>query len=263
MHIVKLKGGLGNQLFQYAYGRRLELSGKKVVFDTSFFYGSKSSLDTSRDFKLTNFNIKTSAVFSTKKHAAHDFIKKILTKLRIYPNGYWQSEDYFKDIADRIRDEFTLKNPLSTEASKIAEVISRSPKSVSLHVRRGDYITDTNTNKYHGTCDLKYYKEAIKFITSKLGNDISIFIFSDDIQWVKDNLHFEQPITFVSSTKILDVEELYLMSLCKHHIIANSTFSWWGAWLNPNHNKIVVAPQEWTRNSKNPNNIIPERWYKI
>jgi len=259
--IIKIIGGLGNQMFQYAYGRNMELSGKKVVFDTSFFAGNKNSKDTVRNFKLDKFNIATNAEFSPKRHLISDIWIKVKRRLGLNADVYFQSEEYFINIADIIRREFTLKRPLSNKAQKILNNIENN-NSISLHIRRGDYVVDKNINAFHGICDLEYYKRAMSLIKEKVANP-TFFVFSDDIAWAKDNFKGEGFI-FVSDPEIEDVEELVLMSKCKHNIIANSSFSWWGAWLNSNLDKIVIAPQKWFNDKKaNKNQILPEKWIRI
>jgi hypothetical protein len=246
MKTIRIMGGLGNQLFQYAYGRNLELTGEEVVFDTSFYNGSKAKTDTARNFKLSNYNIKTTAEFSNKNHPLLNIYGKIKRRIGLKNEEFFQNEKYFTDYKDSILKEFTLKNPLSVVSQTWLEKINSAENPISLHIRRGDYISDNKTNSFHGVCDLKYYKKALEEITKKLGPSINIFVFSDDISWAKENLKFPFPTNFVSDPEIPDYEEMYLMSLCKHNIIANSTFSWWGAWLNQNPNKMVVAPKQWT-----------------
>ena len=264
MKIITVKGGLGNQMFQYAYGRRLELSGKKVVFDTSFFEGNKAGKDTARAFKLKNFNIETKAEFSNKKHWFQKLKGKIKRKLGFAQEGLYQNERYFLDIKDTIQKEFTLKNTPGDESKTWKEKIENSPLSVSIHIRRGDYIENKKTNNFHGVCDLAYYAKALERMEKKIGDKIEIFVFSDDIIWAKENLKFPHPLNFVSDSKIPDYEEMYLMSLCKHNIIANSSFSWWGAWLNQNPNKIVVAPRQWLKDkTADKLDILPDNWIKI
>lgn len=259
--IIKIIGGLGNQMFQYAYGRNLELSGKKVVFDTSFFAGNKNSKDTARDFKLDKFNITTSAEFSPKKHLISDIWIKIKRRLGLNADVYFQSEKYFINISDNIRQEFTLKKELSNKAQEVLGNIENTD-SVSLHIRRGDYVVDKNINAFHGICGMDYYQRAIELIKEKISHP-TFFIFSDDITWAKDNLKGPE-FVFVSNPEIEDVEELVLMSKCKYNIIANSSFSWWGAWLNNNLDKIVIAPQKWFNDKKaNKNQILPEKWIRI
>jgi hypothetical protein len=262
---IKLQGGLGNQLFQYAYGRSLELSGKKIILDNSFYNGSKSKTDTARDFKLNNFSIETKAKFLNRKYFTLELFKKILAKLNLAKDGFYQSEKYFKNIESNIRKEFTLKNPLSQESKIWQEKINNTNNSISLHIRRGDYVEDKKTNAFHGSCDLEYYKKGLGEIKKLIKNEnIEIFIFSDDPNWAKENLNFTYPTFFVSDEQIPDYEEMYLMSLCKNNIIANSTFSWWGAWLNRNPNRIVVGPKQWfTNKTSDELEILPKEWVQI
>lgn len=260
--IVKIFGGLGNQMFQYAYGRNLELNGKKIVFDISFFSGHKYKSDTARNYKLDKFNIKTQAEFSIKHHQIFDLFIKIKRRLGLETDQYFQNEQYFKNIADIIRQEFTLKSSLSVKAQEILNQIKNS-QSVAIHIRRGDYITDKKTNEYHGVCDLNYYKKAITIIKSKCQQP-TFFIFSDDIEWAKANMSGENMV-IVSDLTIEDVEEMFLMSQCQHNIIANSSFSWWGAWLNNNQDKIVIVPKKRFNNElANKKYLIPPKnWLQI
>lgn len=263
MKIIEIKGGLGNQMFQYAYGRSLMIKkNKNVIFDDSFFENNSS--DTKRLFCLNNFNLNNSINFNNKKE---NIFLKNLRKIysKITGNyGFYQSEKYFKNIENIIREEFALKNPLTDKSKKWEEKINLSPISVSIHIRRGDYINNLETNKYHGVCGIEYYKKAINLLENKIGKNFEIFIFSDDIEWAKNNLSFNQQINFVSSPEIPDYEEMYLMSLCKHNIIANSTFSWWGAWLNKNPDKIVIGPNQWFAKKISDNlDILPSDWIKI
>lgn len=260
MKTIKIKGGLGNQLFQYAYGRKLINDNELVNFDTSFFEQNKK--DTSRPFLLKKFNISNSVIFVNKKE---NYLKKILGKIysKISGNyGFFQSEKYFKNIESIIKKEFTLKDSLSLIAQSFANQIIQNPNSVSIHIRRGDYVSNPSANKHHGICDLEYYRKAILKIKKSVESPL-YFIFSDDIEWVKENLKIDNA-TYVSNPQIQDYEELILMSKCNHHIIANSSFSWWGAWLNPNSDKIVIAPRQWTVNkSSDQLNILPKTWIQI
>ncbi len=263
MIILKLKGGLGNQMFQYAYGRKLMLQDKKeVIFDTSFFNGGKETTEISRPFLLGKFNIVESAIFQNEKE---DFFGKIMRKIvsKITGDyGFYQNEKYFKSIEENIRKEFTLKDPLSADAKEWDEKIRKTRIPVSLHIRRGDYVKNATTNAYHGICDLTYYQKAYAELEKKIDAPFEIFVFSDDINWAKENLKLPCLMHFVSNPNIPDYEELILMSTCKHHIIANSSFSWWGAWLDQNPEKIVIAPEQWT-SKKRADMFVPSNWIKI
>ncbi len=178
--------------------------------------------------------------------------------------GFWQSEKYFRDIEAIIRKEFTLKCPLEGINLHIAQNISQSP-SVSIHVRRGDYVTLESARERHGDiCDLAYYQKAIKIIAGKISAP-HFFVFSDDIPWVKANLEIPFPVSYVDHNQGgKSYEDMRLMSLCKHNIIANSSFSWWGAWLNQNKKKVVIAPNRWWNDPmSNSKDVIPESWIKI
>jgi len=180
-----------------------------------------------------------------------------------YLEGYWGSEKYFKDIENIIRKEFTLKDKPDAINQKMISRI-KNCDSVSIHIRRGDYIFDEKTNKYHGVCNLDYYLKAIALVAKKVKKPY-FFIFSDDIRWAKQNLHLKFPCVYVNhNIGKKDYEDLRLMSNCCHNIIANSSFSWWGAWLNKNKDKIVIAPKKWfTDKSINTKDLIPKQWLKI
>jgi len=176
-------------------------------------------------------------------------------------DGYWQSEKYFIDIKNIITEELSLKKKYIDEIEKNLINKIKNNNSVSIHIRRGDYVNDKTTNLHHGTCPLDYYHRAIKIILANNKKSI-FFIFSDDIDWVKKNLKLLHPSFFISGNK--DYEDLFLMSLCKHNIIANSSFSWWAAWLNNNPNKTVAAPKKWFNNPhQNTKDLIPKPWIKI
>lgn len=251
--VIKLKGGLGNQLFQYAHGVKLSLiDHKKVVYDTSFFNGLTK--DIHRPFLLDKFNIDPTAEFAEVKE---NVFKKIYTKVNQKITGryeFFQHENYFKDVKNEVLKQFTLKNPLSPVAQEKLQFIQSQTNSVSLHIRRGDYVQ----NPDHTLIDLNYYYKAIEYIKSKVPNPV-FCIFSDDINWVTEHVHIESSM-YISNPDIKDYEELMLMSACSHNIIANSTFSWWAAYLNKNPNKIVVAPTKWTEFQKE---IVPKDWIQF
>jgi hypothetical protein len=261
MIVIKISGGLGNQMLKYAYGRSLELSGKKIIFDISFFHGYKASRDVARDFKLDKFNLQTQVKFSQKKHIFLDLWIKLKRKLGFKITTDYPNEKHFIIHTDEIRQEFVLKKELSNSATEILQKIE-TENSIALHIRHGDFVTNKITHAYHGVCNLTYYHIAIKTIKEKIYHPI-FFIFSDDIAWAKANFSGEE-FVFVSSPTTKDYEELILMSRCYHQIIANSSFSWWGAWLNRNPHKVVIAPKKWF-NSKRPDSseIIPDNWIKL
>ena len=288
MIIVRLSGGLGNQMFQYAAGKNLAVKNHATLkLDLSDF-GIKREKITPRFFALNCFNI--SAGIASKKEikalrktaGIKNKIKKLLgikqksqtmvdpcyyflpevlqLKDNTYLDGFWQSEKYFKGIENIIRQEFSLKKEFSGMDEGALKQISES-ESIAIHIRRGDYVTNLKFNASHGVCPLEYYFEAVRIMENKIKNP-RFFVFSDDLAWAKDNLKINHPITFLDSGQ--DYHDLILMSRCKHNIIANSSFSWWGAWLNNNPDKIVIAPKKWFRNAEtNLDDRLPPNWIKI
>jgi hypothetical protein len=186
-----------------------------------------------------------------------------------YLEGWWQTDDYFKDFADAIRSDFTPKKPLGVSAQslylKIKELKEAGFAPVSLHIRRGDYVTNKHAAAHHGVLQLDYYYKAIEEIQKKESKNIQLFVFSDDINWAKQHLQTKDiTINYVSSPDIQEYEELVLMSNCSHHIIANSSFSWWGAWLNPSASKVVVGPKQWIQShTVDTTNATPSDWIRI
>ncbi len=290
---VKIQAGLGNQMFQYALARSIkEKTNKEVVLDLSFYTDSGVATgDTVRGFDLDKFNIDNTLKFdysSTPKkisifekikrrllnESAFVFYKKYLNpKENSYLIGFWQSEKYFKSIEYIIRKEFTLKNKIEDreyddESKNILEEIENSSISISINVRRGDYATNQKVRRHHGLISKEYYTDAINFILNKLNIDknlINFFIFSDDIEWCKDNFKdLENSLKiFYVSKDISATDTLYLISKCSHNIIVNSSFSWWGAWLNENKDKIVITPKHWMRVKMDIRDVVPEEWIKL
>lgn len=290
MVIVKLTGGLGNQMFQYAVGRAIAERNKiNLKIDVSAYENQVGI--TPRQYELFLFNIRED--FSTpqdnkkiKGFKLNSLLEKMLNKLHIklsgrdhiiesrhnfdpsilkledniYLEGYWQTEKYFSDIANIIRSEFTLKDEYNNLNPKVLSEIDNC-NSVSVHIRRGDYVSIQKTSEYHGICSLEYYQKAISSIAEKIPSPV-FFIFSDDLKWCEENLKINWPIVFVDGNK--GYEDLIMMSRCKHNIIANSSFSWWGAWLNVNSKKMVIAPQRWFSNKDvDTRDVVPESWIKI
>ncbi len=274
MIIVKLDGGLGNQFFQYAAGRRLAHKlGAELKFDMSIVEHPFFKNHHGR-YRLGEFNVRES--FATPEEIAalkkfHDdidltdnkrlwhFTPEILNcPDNVYLDGFWQDERYFADIADIIRREFTLKNPLGDMARLWQEKISAAECSVAVHIRRGDYRNCITT---YGILSLSYYNHCVAELKKTFPN-ITVFVFSDDIAWCRKNLHVDASTDFVTGDGLTDVEELYLMSNCQHNVVANSSFSWWAAWLNHNPNKKVFAPDPWNKDG-HWKNALPAAWTKV
>jgi hypothetical protein len=312
MIIIKLKGGLGNQMFQYAFGRSLSLHRNEQLFLDISNFGNESKNDTPREYALYCFNIRAEIaspeiikkfnsplnkfIRKVKSYIERNFLKKgdysyngiVNSKVTAlnsntkseYFEGFWQNEKYFLDYSDQIRADFSLtQKSLDDMSPRIKQIETelknsanqnQNTKTISLHIRRGDYVSNPITSANHTNLELDYYYKALAQITSKIGEgNIKIYIFSDDIDWVKIHLKLSNySVEYVSNSgeknNTKPHEELYLMSLCQHHIIANSSFSWWGAWLNPNPQKIVVAPKQWLKNNSiDTSDVCPPSWIRI
>ncbi len=274
MIVVNLKGGLGNQMFQYACGRALSLRNN----DQLSLVWSEYQGDTVRKFSLENFAIKGEIIepdtvpklpklFSRLKQKLTrnfyvSFDSNILKKhgQTVYLDGYFQSEKYFQDFAAEIRQDFSLAEPLKGRVVEIADEIKNDANAVSLHVRRGDYLKHPD---FGGIVTREYYERAIAHIRESVPN-AKFYVFSDDIDWCRVTLPLGNNATFVSQPELKDYEEMILMSQAHHHIIANSSFSWWGAWLGNNPNKIVIAPNKWSNLHENwYSDIIPSTWIRL
>lgn len=276
MRTVKLVGGLGNQMFQYAFYLAIKKQKKGLIFIDLSYY---NTTDCHNGFELTNiFNIPKWP-FSPFYFYIYKIIRKLNggAKLKVDPaaghfkventiymrhavyNGFWQSEKYFKDIEDIVRKTFQFKNPLSDNNVKYKQLIKKY-NSVSIHIRRGDYLMSPDTQ---GICTSLYYTNAIEYLKSRV-HDMVFFVFSDDIEWCKFNMNFgDSSVYFIDENKgKFSYVDMQLMSYCKHNILANSSFSWWGAWLNNNKNKIVIAPAKWFYN-EDVRDILPDTWIKL
>jgi hypothetical protein len=177
--------------------------------------------------------------------------------------GYWQSERYFSDIGDVIRQDFTLVAPMVPRRLEIRRRI-RDCNAVSVHVRRGDYASDPAISQSHGTCPPEWYHQTMTRMAGAIENPTFV-VFSDDPAWARANLPPSRPMIFVDPGRDgRDAEDIRLMSDCRHHIIANSTFSWWGAWLNPRPDKKVIAPARWfNRAQHDTRDLIPPGWERV
>lgn len=180
----------------------------------------------------------------------------------VYLDGNWQSEKYFQENAQQVREDFQIITSPSPENQKWIDFIS-THNSVCLHVRRGDYVTDPFVGKRHmGTCSLDYYSRAIDYLSDKV-DDLVFIVFSDDVPWVREHLHIPYPTYYMDHNDgSTDYEDMRLMSMCDHFITANSSFSWWGAWLGTSEDKIVVCPEKWYADETKVD-IIPNYWVKM
>jgi hypothetical protein len=292
MIVVYLQGGIGNQLFQYAAGRRLAHTlGVPLKLDLSRLAGVAPDA-TPRRYALAPFRIRAEIATPEESAAlsapAPGLLRRLLslvppcsrqTHVRerwfsfdrsilelpdgVILDGYWQSERYFADIAPLLREELVLSAEPS-EGSRAALRLIKGVNAVSIHVRRGDYVTDAKVAAKHGTCSDAYYREAVAAVVQRVENP-RFFVFSDDPAWVRASFSIPYPTTVVDENgPDRPYEDLMLMSACRHHIIANSSFSWWGAWLGTGSDRIVVAPERWFREPGiDTRDLIPESWLKV
>lgn len=291
MKIIYFFDGLGNQMFQYAYYKALKNRRENVYVDLNSFkreqkihngYELEKIFKVKVEEKYTVFNnffsrtrLKKINIIEKVIHKVlrilniiiyienwNESIEKKLNKKRVcFLTGWWQSEKFFKDIEKEIRKDFVFPKIIDKKNTEIENIILET-NSVSLHIRRGDYIKDKGLG---GLAPLEYYQKAIKYINSKVKNPV-YFIFSNDIDWCKNNLNLRNQTYYIDWNKGEEsYRDMQLISLCKHNIIPNSSFSWWGAWLNNNPNKIVIAPEKWFNDcvKMDYSNIVPETWVKI
>lgn len=268
MIIIRLIGGLGNQCFQYAVGRHLsEIHHTELKIDISEFETYKL-----HSYSLNHCNIienfassEDIAELKQVREKHFHFDPEILHLPNgIYLHGYWQSEKYFARISEIIRDELTVKSQLSGKDKEMAEQII-SCDSVSVHIRRLDYVPNTYAEQILESCGLNYYLSSVEYI-AHIVKSPHFFVFTDDKDWTRENFMLPYPITFVDQNgPDKNYEDMRLMSLCKHNIIANSSFSWWGAWLNNNPDKMVFAPKKWfTEKARSSSrDLIPDLWIKV
>ncbi len=284
--VTRLHGGLGNQMFQYAAGRAIALrTAAELYLDLSYFereplhafglqhFSAKYKIATTSELPpgqrakplryLLWRTLRLNPTLVREKSLGFDPRVRAITP-PAYLHGYWQSEKYFADVADIVISDLAVKTPPSQANAAMLERI-RGGSSISLHVRRGDYASDPATLATHGLCSPDYYQKAVEAIAKRTGVKSVIYVFSDDPDWAENNLSFGlETVVVRGNTADTNYEDLRLMSACDHHVIANSSFSWWGAWLNPSTDKIVVAPKRWFANPKmyNPD-IVPDGWLRV
>lgn len=319
MKIVRIKGGIGNQLFQYAFGIKLSNFNAEIKFDLSDYdiytkkdkFGVKYRLDKfntnmkiateqeilkikgkEKKSKLNNkimynfgllskiyrmFYWRYDRIMYTRRRVIIEKPYKFKTqnvKDNKYFDGYWAKYKYFEDIRDFLLKKLKLNNEYQTNKYKeLKERIANQENSISVHLRKwgGDKAKEANHEQIEldvfGVLPFDYYIKAVRYIEERINNP-NFYIFSDDIEWAKKNLKINDNHKFINLGSEGDYLELKLMSYCKHNIIANSTFSWWSAWLNENPDKIVIAPKRWYNNLNfqkqyEKNHFIPKEWIKL
>ena len=286
--IARIEGGLGNQLFQYAAARSLaDRLGCDLALDIR---GLDENGD--RPYQLDLYRIRASVVSSQLLQGLPEIRSSRWGRIRssfsqlapaifsfpmFWPRsfafdprfdqisrpvclvGYWQSEKYFASNRDRLLPDLQLQTPLSAQTPFLDEILST--RSVALHIRRGDYVSNASAAQFHGLCDMAYYVAAIEVLKARF-SDIQVFVFSDDPNWARVNLKLNAPMHYVDTNPSdqghIDLE---LMRQCRHHVIANSSFSWWGAWLCSSHDQVVYAPSRWFADlNVDTSDVIPSRW---
>ena len=286
MIYVRLLGGLGNQLFQYATARAIALrNGTSVGLDLRSLPPSPHHLS----YALNHFAVQAEIAPPRLPPDRTEPLRYLIWRARLrsprflrerglhvnlpvlrapddtYLHGYFQSETYFADHLQQLRQELRIVTPPDLRNSEWLDRIKGDPQSVSVHIRRGDYIAVGKARKTHGACDAAYYRRAIAHLRAVTGGFLRAYVFSDDPAWVQVNLRLDAEMEVVGHNgPTAHYEDLRLMSACRHHIIANSTFSWWGAWLDDRQDKAVIAPQRWFASGSPVNpDILPRDWVRI
>jgi hypothetical protein len=273
--VTRLDGGLGNQLFQYAVGRALALRyGATLKLDLSVFpsyplrryeldkYPIRATIATEDELMMFGDDPASSASGCKRYREPHfPFDPAVFGAAPpVQLIGFWQTERYFRHIADTIRRELTPIKPMDTENERALANILHS-RSVAVHVRRGDYVSNPVTAAHHGVLSPSYYKRAMDYIASRVSDPV-FYVFSDGHDWVRDNLRHPAPLVQITvNGPERGFRDIQLMSACKHHILANSSFGWWGAWMNASRDKIVIAPTPWFLNKAlDTRDLLPPSW---
>ena len=287
MPTIRLQWGLGNQMFEYALAYALSKKyNEDILFDGTFLENKFFMADwTFRSFELDVFNIQKNYFLfpNIVNKLLHPIIFEIIRRIQFwnrylkekngwfiesipencYLDGWFQSYRYFEEYSTEMKQIFTVQTPVNLQNKEMLEKIATAwENSVSLHVRRGDYVSLSSANKWHGVCSIGYYETAIKQMQEKLGSPV-FFVFSDDIAWCKENIHFPDWIeaVYVDYNGNAGHEDMRLMYSCSHHIIANSSFSWWWAFLGRNPDKVILAPKKWLEtNTFSTQNLLPASW---
>ena len=289
MNIVQIHSGLGNQMFQYAFYLALKHHQPDTKIDASVYRHRPSHngyelerifaihpthatidernrmADVGKDWfsvfrRAIGWKRNTNGHLVIEPNPSHGWCPEALQSENSYLQGYWQTEKYFANVAEQVRNDFTFRRTLGAEDSALAQEIA-SVNSISVHIRRGDYIKERRRADYE-VCTAVYYRRAIEYIQAHVESPI-FYVFSDDPTWGKEQNIFPADTIFVSGHEGEDAYiDMQLMSLCRHHVIANSSFSWWGAWLGQHEETITLAPSTWFRYRERPD-IIPNNWIKI
>lgn len=287
MIIVRISGGLGNQMFQYAAGRAIALNtGQPLVLDRRHYLRPREHGYALGAFALADMPMNDAQLPPSRRErpVAHLLWRASRRQPRllretglgydpaiaavtgpVWLEGYFQTERYFAAHAATIRKELSPSAPPDSENARWLAEIMAEPRAVSLHVRRGDYVRNPRFAARHGTCTPAYYARALDHVAQQMGAAPIVYAFSDDPDWVRENLHLPAEIRVLGhNTASRNIEDLRLMSACRHHIIANSSFSWWGAWLNPREDKIVAAPARWFADASDTNpDIWADGWARV
>ncbi len=272
MIISRLCGGLGNQMFQYAAGRRLALThGLPLHLDLRWF-----ETQTKRRFELTALDVDATIITDADWHEMgppppvfserfFHFDPAVLdAPADCFLDGYWQSPRYFADIDPIIRADFLPVTPMTDFELRTAALLKESSDPVVLHVRHGDYVSEAHTAAFHGVCGTAYYRRAMDIVRS-LVPGAHFFMFSDDPEWVSASLAAPDATTIWTPDTALPFENIRLMSMARHHIIANSTYSWWACWLaDKDERSLSIAPRPWfAAREKNTEDLIPPTWITL
>lgn len=276
LHIVNFVGGLGNQMFEYAFYLALKRRNPLAIFgfdiyaaavehygwelDKIFYINTESQIKRGKFFrKLERHHLLRFTIEKEECYMEYDAKNLHSAIIPRQYDGFWQTEKYFLPIEKKIRSVFRFRTELcSSQTQRFVNTLKTAINPISLHIRRGDYLSIERMQ----TFGLEYFERAVELLRTCYEGG-RIVVFSDDIEWVKSNLHYED-MTFVDwNTGADSWQDMYIMSQCKYNIIANSTFSWWGAWLNNTPDKIVIAPKQWMKEETNQSDIIPETWIRL
>lgn len=266
-----LIGGLGNQMFQYAAGRAQALRlGCELVLDTTQLH--EKGRHTPRHYALDAYNIQAAVdtLSPSKLRLMLPVNESALARSQMLAarpgsrlNGYWQSERHFEHIRKHLLDEFSLKAAPSPYVASMAERIRKATHGTSIHFRRGDYVSNPSAAEFHGVCPDRYYRDALAEL-HRAGAAPELFVFTDDPQWVNQHAPLPTSHVLVDCAQSTSAEDIWLMSLCRHHVIANSSFSWWGAWLGDQQQGITIAPKRWLLDTTTDTcDIVPDRWTRL